>query len=409
MKKLLLLLLFLPLLATAQTEAERRISELEAQLKTLQNERDSIWILLADWKLGQVQKDILDKGLPKVEEDEDLIVHSAMALVYSEEHEQAKWVSHIIMPDIEFGTVGRTNDFRPDPLVRTGTAAKEDYWHSGYDRGHLAPSADFKWSQQALSESYFYSNMSPQRPSFNRKSWAKLEDRLRQYVVHNKEALYVVTGPVLTADLPKMDNEGHLNEVSIPVWYYKVVADLDGKETKGIAYLMKNDINDHPLVSYVVSIDSIETLTGIDFFSALSLEQQAELESDDDYRKWDNEDSPTAGEVAPMKPPLPKGMFNTVQAKYHNGKNITVCGTVVGTHLTKKGALYINMDRNYPEQLFYATIWDHNAMNFGYDPQKDLVNKKVCVSGKVTMYDGVARVSVNNENELQFWDDIQKK
>lgn len=409
MKRTLAIFCFLPLLLNAQTEAEKRIAQLEGQLERLQTERDSIWELLSGWKLGDAQEMVLSLGLPKVEDGQELIVHSAMALVYSEDHEQAAWVAHVIMPDIEHGKVGRTNDFRPDPLVRTGTAAKEDYWHSGYDRGHLAPSADFRWNKTALSESYFYSNMSPQRPSLNRKKWAKLEDRLRQYVVYTKRPLYVVTGPVLHENLPKLDNEGKLNEVSVPEYFYKVVADLEAKEPKGIAYVMKNDVNELPVVSYAISIDSVETLTGLDFFSSLSEEIQAKVEADDDYRKWDHEDSPNAGEVAPLKPPLPKGMYNTVQAKYHNGKNITVCGTVVGTHLTRKGALYINMDRNYPDQLFYATIWEHNSINFGYNPQKDLINKKVCVSGKVSMYDGVARISVNNGHQVQLWDELENK
>ena len=111
-----------------------------------------------------------------------------MSLVYSEEHEQAKWVAHIISPDIITGNVSRTNDFRPDPHVSTGSTVEEDYFLKylqpdssykydgyGFDRGHLAPSADFRWSTTALSESYFYSNMSPQRPEFNRGTWAELE------------------------------------------------------------------------------------------------------------------------------------------------------------------------------------------------------------------------------------------
>lgn len=387
---------------------EEQIKQLEQRLESISLEHDSIKLELEDLRLIKLNTDLLENGLPNLEDGDELIVHSAMALVYSEQHEQAKWVAHIILPAIESGKVGRTNDFRKDPKVTTGTAVKADYWYSGYDRGHLAPSADFRWSEKALSESYYYSNMSPQLPEFNRKSWAALEDRLRRYVIFNKEQLYIVSGPVLTDDLLIMENEGHKNNVSIPVWYYKVVVDLEGDEKKGIAYLMKNGVNDHPVVSYTVPIDSIETLTGIDFFSSLSAELQNQLESDGDYSRWDHEDDPYFGEVAPMKAPLPKGMFNTVQAKYQNGKTVTICGTVVSTKRTSKSnALYLNLDRKYPNQIFYATIWNYNSMNFAYDPEHDLVNQKICVSGKVSVYDEIPRISVNNENEIKLWNEIE--
>ena len=110
-----------------------------------------------------------------------------------------------------------------------------------------------------------------------------------------------------------------------------------------------------------------------------------------------------------MKAPLPGGRFNTVQAKYHIGNQVTVCGTVVSTRRTAKGnAIYLNLDRMHPHQEFYATIWDYNGPNFHYDPETYLVNKKVCITGKVTVFDDIPRISVNNEKEITFWDDIVK-
>ena len=115
-----------------------------------------------------------------------MIRHKAFSLAYGEEVEQAIWVMHIISSEIKDGTVGRTNDFRIDTLIQSGSAEEEDYFIKtrnsdgdveydgfGYDRGHLAPSADFRWSRSALSESYYYSNMSPQLPGFNREKWAR--------------------------------------------------------------------------------------------------------------------------------------------------------------------------------------------------------------------------------------------
>jgi len=106
---------------------------------------------------------------------------------------------------------------------------------------------------------------------------------------------------------------------------------------------------------------------------------------------------------------LPKGIFNTVQAKYHVGNEITVCGKVVSTrHNTKGTALYLNFDKRYPHQDFYATIWGYNGPNFSYDPETYLVNKVACVTGKVTMYQKVARISVNNESEVELFNTLSK-
>jgi len=173
-----------------------------------------------------------------------------MLLSYNEQHEQANWVAHIIVPDVITGVVFRSNDFRTDPLVKSGTADQADYFLTdtladgkvkydgfGYDRGHLAPSADFRWSAKALSESYFYSNMSPQLPELNREIWADLENTLRGYIHNNSDAqLYVVTGPILKNDLPKMERSIH--KLSIPESYFKVIIDL--KNQRGIGFIMPN-------------------------------------------------------------------------------------------------------------------------------------------------------------------------
>jgi endonuclease G len=90
----------------------------------------------------------------------------------------------------------RKDNFRSDPKVKTGSAALSDYKGSGYDRGHLAPAADFKWSATAMSESFYMSNMSPQVPGFNRGIWKNIESTVRNWAVENDE-IYIVTGPVL--------------------------------------------------------------------------------------------------------------------------------------------------------------------------------------------------------------------
>jgi endonuclease G, mitochondrial len=260
-----------------------------------------------------------------------------------------------------------------------------------------------------LKATYLYSNIVPQKPELNRGAWAELEDWVRRYVHYAKERCFVVTGPALGDGLALLNKPAAQDDVSVPVYCFKALADLDGAEKKGIAFVMKNGLNDQLVISYAVSIDSVEKLTGLDLFPSLDDATEARIEAMTDVSTWYGEGNPFIGEVAPLKAPLPGGRFNTVQAKYHVGQEATICGTVVGTRRTQKAnALYLNFDRLHPHQDFYATVWDYNGPNFHYDPETYLVNKKVCVSGKVSLYDDIPRISINNEKEISFWDDVIK-
>ncbi len=172
-------------------------------------------------------------GLPFSTQTDQIIFHTAYTLKYSEQHEQASWVAYTLKSSHTSGTVGRTNDFRIDYKVKTGSASLSDYKGSGYDRGHLAPAGDMKWSSTAMSESFFMSNMSPQHPSFNRRIWKKLESTVRNWAVDDG-MIYIVTGPILTGHYKTI---GH-NDVSVPNYYYKVILDYSEPEIKGIGFIL---------------------------------------------------------------------------------------------------------------------------------------------------------------------------
>jgi len=177
--------------------------------------------------------------------------------------------------------VGRTNDFREDYKVKTGSASLLDYKGSGYDRGHLAPAADFKWSSTAMSESFFMSNMSPQHPSFNRGIWKKLEGSVRNWADDNSE-IYVVTGPILTSSNSTIGYNG----VSIPNYYYKVILDYHEPELKGIGFILPNQKSSRSLQSFAVTIDEVERRTGINFYHSLPDKIEEQIESNIDIGKW---------------------------------------------------------------------------------------------------------------------------
>ncbi len=381
-------------LETQISQTKNEIGVYEQKLATLEKQLTAL-------KLSKVSSDIKTQMLPSLASGDIVTFHTAMALCYSDEHEQAKWVAHIIMPDIIGGKLNRTNDFRPDSLVASGTADKDDYWDTGYDRGHLAPSADFRWNLKAMSESYYYSNMSPQRPELNRESWAELENLLREYVQARNEPLYVYTGPILKSGLPTI---GKTTKVSIPEKYYKIAYDITGDTVTAIGFLYDNANCPNPTLSYAVPIDDIEKLTGIDFFPSLSDELESKLEASFTPEYW--QIGKEKGNVLPIhRNHLPKGTINSIMAQSYYDKRATVCGTVVSITESKAGNVFINFDQKFPDQLFWATIWSSERVNFSYNIEETLINQRVCVTGVVKEKYGKPSMSISNEESVIFMED----
>lgn len=402
-------LLAMGLASHAQNDLPQQLRQLEEDRTAAQAQVERITGRMDSVKLAIIRDDLLRIGLPKLEAGEEVVVHPGHMLVYSEAHEQPRWTAHIATPDLITGNLARIDSFLPDPQVTTGTAVTADYWNSGYDRGHMVPSADMRWTFEALKGTYYYSNISPQLPDLNRKTWADLEDWVRRYVNFSKRRVFVATGPVLRDGLPTLQKADRKNEVSIPEYFWKVIADLDGDTPKAIGFVMRNATLDHPPVSYAVPVDSVEKLTGLDFFHALDDVVEQRIEAMREPKDWYAEGDPFFGEVEPLRPPLPRGMFNSVQAKYHVGKSATICGTVVSTRKTAKAqAIYLNFDRMHPHQDFYATIWSYNGPNFSYDPETWLLNKTVCVTGKITIFDDIPRISINNEKEVVLYEEVKR-
>ena len=219
-------------------------------------------------------KQISNLEIPKTSSTDVVIKHTGYSLLYSETHEQATWVAYELTNAETNKIAERGNKFITDPKVTTQSANAQDYKGSGYDKGHLAAAADMGWSVTTMAESFYYSNMSPQVPGFNRGIWKKLEERVRVWAIENK-AVYIVTGPVLSVGLKTIGP----NKVSIPNYYYKVILDYTEPDIKGIGFIIPNASSSQPLKSFAVSIDSVEKQTGIDFFPLLPDVQEKQIES----------------------------------------------------------------------------------------------------------------------------------
>lgn len=397
---------------SAQT-IEQKLVVLQQKNDSLQQQLQQVAFQVETLKLERIRRDLAATGLPQSVPGNPVVWHSALALEYDEAFEQARWVAHIIPPEVLTGTVFRSNDFRPDPQIPTGSAVEADYFLKflqpdssykydgfGFDRGHLAPSADFRWSAKALSESYFYSNMSPQRPEFNRESWATVEDRVRGYLYsHPGSRLFVVTGPVLRAGLPKI--ERGVNKVSIPELYWKVA--LDPVEKKGIGFVMPNRKITEPVEQFAVTIDSVERLTGYDFFQHLPAEVQAVAESQRILADWFPQIA--KGDVEPVAvEDLKSGQINTGMAKgwMDGNKEIAVCGTVVSSRTSRAGNILLNLDKQFPNQVFTVFIRKEFISNFSYDPVTFLKGKSVCVKAKIVSLDGTPAMFIESEDQLEI-------
>jgi endonuclease G len=211
---------------------------------------------------------------PKINDDVNVILHTGYSLVYEENCEQAKWVAYTLTKKETEGVEERGNKFIVDPFVHTGSATIADYSKSGFDRGHLAPAADMKWSETVMKESFFFSNMSPQVPSFNRGIWKKLEEKVRDWAVLYDSVL-IVTGPILNNNLKKIGP----NEVCVPDYYYKVIFDFKKDHSKAIGFIMPNKGSSEPLINFAKTIDEVEKATGLDFFFQFSDKFENELEA----------------------------------------------------------------------------------------------------------------------------------
>ncbi|NSW45703.1 MAG: DNA/RNA non-specific endonuclease [Bacteroidales bacterium] len=387
----------------SQSDTENKIKNIEKRIKLLSDSQIDYYKQLEVYKHKWIQEQLKKYAIPKITEEGFLVYHSAMALFYIEKYGQSKWVAHMILPDIATGIETRTNDFRQDSLISVGTPDKIDYFNSGYDRGHLAPSADFRWSRKALSESYYYSNMSPQKPEFNRGKWSQVEDFLRQYVIYSGHPIFVITGGLLNDTIKK--SIGIKKKIKVPPYFYKIAVDLETKPAQAIAFYMLNGTNTKPIISYTIPIDSIEKKTGIDFFYLLPDTLENRLEAMNDVTLWQSKE--TKGNVKPLEAEeLPKGAINTVEAEKYVNQKATVCGTVVVTRVLKdnKGVV-VNLDQRFPNNLFSFTIWQNNIPNFSYEPASYLLNKKICVTGEISLYRGKPTTDVRNEKAIEFLND----
>ena len=207
-----------------------------------------------------------------------VICHAGQVVAFNPEHNVSDWVAYRLRrDDLLNPQVGRQGSGRRDPNVPKGhRVVRDDYLNTGYDRGHLAPAGSMRWSDKAMRESFFMSNMAPQvGVGFNRSSWRVLEQKMRRWAC-DRDLLYVVTGPLyedrpikkLVADQDEDGEDDNGILVEVPSHFFKLA--LDPMKMEAIAFILPNaKVQTKDLAKHLTSIEDIEARARLDFLKEI--------------------------------------------------------------------------------------------------------------------------------------------
>ena len=218
-------------------------------------------------------------------QDGVLIEHEGFTLLFDTKTMCPRWVAWELTAEETRGKVSRSGvDFKADDqLPEQYQVASWDYNGGHYGRGHMCPAGDMKWSQQAMQDCHYMTNICPQTAELNKTWWEHLERACRSWA-RQDGSVQIVCGPVFS-DNPKRFGKKH--RMAVPKGFYKVVLSLKEGREKAIGFYYTNDDAPQPMEDAVRSVDDIEQLTGIDFFSSLPDKQEDRLEAMTDLRSWD--------------------------------------------------------------------------------------------------------------------------
>lgn len=218
----------------------------------------------------------LPENTPETKKD-----YVGFTVSFNSEHHVPNYVAWELTGTEAQGKGPRDSKFRADEEI-AGCPTLEDYRNSGFDRGHMAPAADMKWSKQAMLDSHYLTNMCPQDHSLNSGRWSTLEDKCRQWAIRDS-ALVIIAGPVLSDIITRTIGSSH---VSVPERFFKVILSPYSNPPRAIGFVMANAKISDGIESMAVSVDQVEEITGYDFFTALPDEIEEQIESQANYRDW---------------------------------------------------------------------------------------------------------------------------
>jgi len=225
--------------------------------------------------------------LPATKKGEKIIEHTGFVLSFNSQTNNPNWVAWDLTADeVNTKAVSRSNDFKGDPLVdERNRVETTHYVKSGYDRGHMCPAADMKWSSAAMADCFYMTNICPQVPVLNQRWWEHGEEACRRWAKQEGE-IYICCGPIYK-DNRKAKHIGNKNmQIRVPDAFFKVVLSLKAGEEKAIGFLYANNDKKQTMEDAAVTVDSVEVVTGYDFFNQLNNKLEKRVEAAFDLKSW---------------------------------------------------------------------------------------------------------------------------
>ncbi|KAH8591788.1 hypothetical protein B0O99DRAFT_631661 [Bisporella sp. PMI_857] len=226
----------------------------------------------------------------------DLATRNALISSFDRRLRNPSWVAEHITPESLAASNGdrKNSVFLEDPSVPEKFRGKlKDYFRSGYDRGHQVPAADAKWSQEAMNETFFLTNMCPQvGEGFNRDYWAHFEDFCRRLTT-KYPSVRIVTGPLYLPKKDAVDGKwrvsyeviGNPPNIAVPTHFYKVIFAEDGTTSGPVAvgaFVLPNAVipNEKPITDFEVPVEAVERASGLEFATKLPVQRRRRLCAD---------------------------------------------------------------------------------------------------------------------------------
>ena len=202
-------------------------------------------------------------------------------ICYNKAYKVPNWVSYKMTAHMESNdTIPRTDHFKTDSLIKKFSAHPGDYTNSGYQRGHLCSAEDMAWSEASMHKTFIMTNVAPQNGDLNEKSWYYLEEKVRKWAI-SEGSVYVTSGTIV-----EKKHKTIKNNVAVPSYFYKIVLVEKDMSYKMIAFLFKNEGSNNTLQEHVVSVNYLESVTGIDFYPELPDGIEDALESSHEVADW---------------------------------------------------------------------------------------------------------------------------
>jgi len=212
--------------------------------------------------------------IPEYADNEDIVRHLGYTASYNHTTLCPNWVAWELTADEANGQLDGQYSFSRDPDVSFPKASREDYSRSGWDKGHMAPRADMKWSDKAMEESYYFTNICPQDHEMNSQSWRKIEELTRRVARHYGKVL-VVCGPLYGDGEPQTIGQAC---VWVPERFFKALAINISGAWRTVGFIVENNPQSRSPRNYAVTVDSVEVLAGRNLFP--TIDEQAEATYD---------------------------------------------------------------------------------------------------------------------------------